>query len=97
MSPPKQSPKRIPRRERSTIDLPHGASLDLGSSTLQIPLGDNVISLPAIQLETLIELLDDIQTVLDSQSVMSSVECPTCGTLTQSIDYVSPDDGDGYN
>lgn len=55
------------------------------------------MSLPVMQLPDLIELLDDIQTVLDMQSKMNSHECPTCGSIVESIEYVSPDEGDGYN
>ena len=90
-------PRSPPKRKQPRVELPHGASLDTENNLLKIPLGPNLVSLPVIQLPDLIELLDDIQTVLDMQSKMSSHECPTCGSVVDSIEYVSPDEGDGYN
>lgn len=83
--------------KRSRIELPHGASLDPESGTLRIPLGQNLVSIPAFQLPDLIELLDDIQTVLDMQTKVTTTHCKSCGSIVETTDYVSPEDGDGYN
>lgn len=85
------------KSKRSKIDLPHGASLDPESGLLKIPLGQNLVSIPALQLPDLIELLDDIQTILDMQTKVTTTHCQSCGSIVETTEYIDPDDGDGYN
>lgn len=55
-----------------------------------IPAGNQVLSFVASELEEFADVLDDILTVLSSNSKINIHVCTSCGTEIESMEYTEP-------
>lgn len=79
---------------KSMIRLPHESWLDLETMQVCVPVGNQVLSFAASELENFADSLDDILTVLSSNSKVNIHVCQTCGTEIESIEYTEPEGED---
>lgn len=81
-------------KPKSVIRLPHEAWLELETMQVCIPTGSQVLSFAASELESFADMLDDILTVLSSNSKVSIHVCQSCGSEIESVDYTEPEGED---
>ena len=82
------------KKKSQVVLLPHGAKMDKETGNVEIPLGNTMLKVPSVQIGELADLLDDIATVIESNTKSVSIECPTCGNTVESIEYNEPQEGD---
>lgn len=79
---------------KGSIKLPHGAWLETETARICIPTSTQTLSFVASELEEFADILDDILTVLSSNSKVSIHICASCGTEVESMEYVEPEGED---
>ena len=83
-----------PLPPKGSIRLPHGAWLEQETTQVYLPRGSQVLSFAASELEEFADILDDILTVLSSNSKLNIHVCASCGTEIESMEYTEPEGED---
>ena len=83
-----------PSPPKGSIRLSHGAWLEQETTQIYIPTGNQVLNFAASELEEFADILDDILTVLSSNSKINIHVCTSCGTEIESMEYVEPEGED---
>jgi hypothetical protein len=74
-------------------DLPHGASIDLESQIIKIPVGQKIVLKFALDdFHTFYENIDDLKMILDFHTSAAVYECEVCNTATVDMAYDPPED-----
>jgi 3-isopropylmalate dehydratase small subunit len=76
-------------------DLPHGASIDLESQVIKIPVGKKIVlKFDLDDFHTFYENLDDLKMILDFHTSVAIYECEVCSSATVDMTYDPPKDQD---
>ncbi len=78
----------------SKIELPHGAFLDPTEGKVHFPLGQITFNFTLEEWMSFAEYVDDINTVLQMNTVENVVQCPACNTISTFVEYEEPDEAD---
>jgi len=76
------------------VELPHGASIDQEENIVSFPLGSITLNLTFEEWQEFADAVDDVNTVLQSNTVESVMQCPTCNTIASYISYEEPSEKD---
>ena len=74
-------------------ELPHGATIDLESQIIKIPVGEKIVL--KFQLEDFHRFyanIDDLKLILDFHTAASIYECESCGSPDAVLTYEPPKD-----
>lgn len=81
-----------PTPPKGSIRLPHGAWLLREESLVCVPVGMTVLNFALEEISQFADMLDDICTVIESNTTFEVHTCPSCGTEIESADYNEPED-----
>lgn len=79
---------------KGSVRLPHGAWLDKEKQTISVPLGNSLISFRVEEIGEVADILDDICTVVETNTKISVHVCESCGTEIEEMDYDEPKEGE---
>ena len=79
-------------RKLSLIELPHGASIDEETGTVYLVLGHVTLNFSLEEWMAFATVVDDINTVLQVNTVEELLQCQTCNTVSSHIRYEEPDE-----
>ena len=79
---------------KGAIRLPHGAWLLKETGLICVPTGNVLLKFAASEIEEFADMMDDIVTVLSSNSKINIHTCQSCGTEIEEIDYEEPEGED---
>jgi hypothetical protein len=79
---------------KGSIRLPHGAWLLKEEGLVCVPVGMTVLNFAIEEISEFADILDDICTVIESNTEFEVHSCPTCGTEIQTSEYNEPKDDD---
>lgn len=79
---------------KGAIRLPHGAWLVKEIGRIFVPVGDLVLNFDINEIESFADTVDDIVTVLHSNSHVNVHICESCGTEIEETDYIEPEGED---
>jgi len=79
-------------QKKQSVKLPHGATLD-DDGVICLPLGDiSVLKFVLEEWSAFYEIIDDINIVIQANTVEGIIQCPTCNTIESYIKYEEPCD-----
>ena len=78
----------------SIVDLPHGATIDPDTGQVSICLGQVSLNFSLEEWENFLLMIDDINTVVQTNSIENVVQCPACNTVSRYIQYEEPAEED---
>jgi len=76
----------------SKVELPHGAVIDVEQGLVALPLGNVTLTFTLEEWATFFTMIDDLNTVIQTNTVESLHQCGSCGTVTAFLDYEEPDE-----
>ncbi len=79
---------------QDAIRLPHGSWLMKKTNMIFIPTGNVILKFAIDEIESFADIVNDIMTVLQSNSRMTSHVCESCGTYVEELDYEEPEGED---
>ncbi len=74
-------------------DLPHGATIDLETQMLRLPVGDQVVlKLHIKDFYSFCGIIEDLKMIMDFHTSILEYHCTTCSNVEDEVEYMPPDD-----
>lgn len=77
---------------KGSIQLPHGAWLLKQEKIVCIPVRSTILSFALEEISQFADIIDDICTVIESNTNFDVHTCPTCGSEVEDTNYDEPKD-----
>lgn len=81
-----------PKRAK-LIRLPHGATIS-HDGVISLMIDNVVLNFGIEEWSEFYQIIDDVNVAIETNSVESVVQCPTCNTITTYVSYEEPDEED---
>jgi hypothetical protein len=85
---------QLPSPPKGSIRLPHGAWLLKETGLVCLPTGNVLLKFQFDEFEEFSNIIDDISTVLKSNTKVTMHTCKSCGTEIEELDYSEPEGED---
>ena len=73
-------------------ELAHGAHIDPQTELISIPIGNVTLNFSFDEWQQFCDIIDDVNTVIQMNTVEGSAQCPACHTVVSYIHYEEPTD-----
>lgn len=74
-------------------DLPHGATIDLETQILRLPVGEKIVLKFHIKdFYSFCDVMDDLKMIMDFHTSILEYHCGTCGGVEDEVTYKPPED-----
>ena len=74
-------------------DLPHGASIDLDTQVIKIPVGKKIVLKFELEdFQRFYENMDDLKMILDFHTSATVYECQSCSAQSIEMNYDPPEE-----
>ena len=78
--------------EVSKVEIAHGAEIDPEDGTITFPVGNVILKFTLEEWTTFFTMVDDVNTIFQTNTVQSVGQCPTCNTVFSIVEYEEPDE-----
>ncbi len=76
--------------QNKLVELPHGCTLDPATGELNLNLGRVSLQFSLEEWEDFTALVDDVNVVVQTNSVENVMQCPACNTVSRYVHYEEP-------
>lgn len=76
----------------SKHEIAHGAYIDTETNQVNLPVGNVTLNLSFEEWNQFCEMIDDINTVIQMNTVENMAQCPACHTVVSYVHYEEPSD-----
>jgi len=78
----------------SIVELAHGATIDIDSGLINLPIGNVTLNFSLEEWLVFAGVIDDINTVIQVNTLENVMKCSTCNTITSYVHYEEPDENE---
>jgi len=76
----------------SKIEIAHGAEINPSEGTITLPIGNVILKFTLEEWMVFFNMVDDVNTIIQMNSVESVGQCPACSTIVSLVQYEEPDE-----
>jgi len=74
------------------VELVHGAGIDPETGDISLPIGNVTLNFSLEEWFTFANVIEEINTVLQMNTIENVMQCPACNTVATYIQYEEPSD-----
>ncbi|MBC8409132.1 MAG: hypothetical protein H8E12_10485 [Rhodobacteraceae bacterium] len=76
------------------MELAHGATIDIDTGLIKLPIGSVTLNFSLEEWLVFADIIDDINTVVQVNTLENVMKCSTCDTITSYVHYEEPDESE---